>query len=208
MFLAAIKAGIVPIPTNPLLTQSGYEFILSDSRAKLLVVSEAPLGARSATSTSRDRPAPSCTGTTAIAPRRRSRGRGREAATSIISMKTYAHRSDDMLKVSGQYVSPFEIEAFLATHPDVLEAAVIGAEDENQLIKPKAYVVLKEGCSPCAELEDALKHHVKSMLSRYKYPRRIAFVGELPKIATGKIRRFTLREKSQSEASQSLQGAR
>jgi benzoate-CoA ligase len=112
----------------------------------------------------------------------------------------YAGRSDDMLKVSGQYVSPFEIEASLATHPDVLEAAVIGVADENQLIKPKAYVVLKQGSNPCGELEDALKKHVKSMLSPYKYPRWIMFVDELPKTATGKIQRFKLREMSHAES--------
>lgn len=112
----------------------------------------------------------------------------------------YAGRSDDMLKVSGQYVSPFEVEASLATHPDVLEAAVIGVEDENQLIKPKAYVVLKQGREPCGELENALKQHVKSMLSPYKYPRWIMFVDELPKTATGKIQRFKLREMSHAES--------
>jgi benzoate-CoA ligase len=111
----------------------------------------------------------------------------------------YAGRSDDMLKVSGQYVSPFEIEASLATHPDVLEAAVIGVEDENQLIKPKAYVVLKDGRKGCSELGDAMKQHVKSMLSPYKYPRWITFVDELPKTATGKIQRFRLREMSREE---------
>ena len=112
----------------------------------------------------------------------------------------YAGRSDDMLKVSGQYVSPFEIEASLATHADVLEAAVIGVEDENQLIKPKAYVVLKQGRKPCGELENALKQHVKTMLSPYKYPRWIMFVDELPKTATGKIQRFKLREMSHAES--------
>ncbi len=113
----------------------------------------------------------------------------------------YAGRSDDMLKVSGQYVSPFEIEASLATHVDVLEAAVIGAEDENQLIKPKAYVVLKTGRDACGDLEEALKQHVKSMLSPHKYPRWIRFVEELPKTATGKIQRFKLREMSRAESS-------
>jgi benzoate-CoA ligase len=112
----------------------------------------------------------------------------------------YAGRSDDMLKVSGQYVSPFEIEASLATHPDVLETAVIGAEDENQLIKPKAYVVLKEGRKACTELEETLKQHVKNMLSPFKYPRWITFVDELPKTATGKIQRFKLREMSHAQS--------
>lgn len=113
----------------------------------------------------------------------------------------YAGRSDDMLKVSGQYVSPFEIEASLATHPQVLEVAVVGAQDENQLIKPKAYVVLKEGRRASAELGEALKQHVKSMLSPHKYPRWIKFLDELPKTATGKIQRFKLREISRTETS-------
>ncbi len=85
-------------------------------------------------------------------------------------------------------------------HPDVLEAAVIGVEDENKLIKPKAFVVLKEGREACGDLEDALKKHVKSTLSPYKYPRWIEFVDELPKTATGKIQRFRLREKSHAES--------
>ncbi|MBI2319990.1 MAG: hypothetical protein HYY28_09135 [Betaproteobacteria bacterium] len=106
-----------------------------------------------------------------------------------------------MLKVSGQYVSPFEIEASLATHPEVLEVAVVGVEDENQLTKPKAYVVLKEGRKASAELEEALKQHVKSMLSPHKYPRWIKFLDELPKTATGKIQRFKLRELSRAESS-------
>ena len=118
----------------------------------------------------------------------------------------YAGRSDDMLKVSGQYVSPFEIEAALATHPGVLEAAVIGAPDENALIKPKAYVVLKEGRRACGELAEALKQHVKSMLSPYKYPRWIEFLDELPKTATGKIQRFKLREISAGPSSTDSQG--
>jgi benzoate-CoA ligase len=106
---------------------------------------------------------------------------------------TYAGRTDDMLKVGGIYVSPFEVEAALATHPAVLEAAVIGLPDEEQLIKPKAYVVLKPGQSVS---EDELKAHVKSRLAPFKYPRNIEFVSELPKTATGKIQRFKLRARS------------
>jgi benzoate-CoA ligase len=106
----------------------------------------------------------------------------------------YAGRSDDMLKVSGQYVSPFEVETALMSHADVLEAAVIGVEDENKLTKPWAYVVLKHGALGSEALADALKAHVKSLLMPHKYPRRIAFVAELPKTATGKIQRFRLRE--------------
>jgi benzoate-CoA ligase len=105
---------------------------------------------------------------------------------------TYAGRSDDMLKVSGIYVSPFEVEATLVQHPAVLEAAVIGVPDPEGLTKTKAFVVLKAG----AEATDAeLKAFVKDKLAPYKYPRQIEFVTELPKTATGKIQRFRLRER-------------
>jgi benzoate-CoA ligase len=106
---------------------------------------------------------------------------------------TYGGRSDDMLKVSGMYVSPFEVEAALVTHPDVLEAAVVGAPDEQQLIKPKAFVVLRPGTRASEELAELLKQHVKARLAPYKYPRWIEFAAELPKTATGKIQRFKLR---------------
>src|SRR6266581_3009031 len=105
----------------------------------------------------------------------------------------YGGRSDDMLKVSGIYVSPAEVEAALITHEAVLEAAVVGAEDENKLIKPKAYVVLKQRNSGSDALKAALKQHVKDKLAPYKYPRWIEFLPELPKTATGKIQRFKLR---------------
>ncbi len=105
---------------------------------------------------------------------------------------TYGGRSDDMLKVSGIYVSPFEVEATLVQHPAVLEAAVIGVVDAEGLTKTKAFVVLKPG----AEASDAeLKHFVKDRLASYKYPRAIEFVDDLPKTATGKIQRFKLRER-------------
>lgn len=110
---------------------------------------------------------------------------------------TYAGRSDDMLKVSGIYVSPFEVEATLVQHPSVLEAAVIGKQDTDGLTKTKAFVVLKDGCQASAE---DLKAFVKDRLAPYKYPRFIEFVDELPKTATGKIQRFRLRQK-ESEAS-------
>ena len=103
---------------------------------------------------------------------------------------TYGGRSDDMLKVGGIYVSPFEVEACLMTHASVLEAAVIGVADTDRLVKPKAYVVLKPGQSATAE---DLQLHVKKSLAPYKYPRWIEFVPELPKTATGKIQRFKLR---------------
>jgi benzoate-CoA ligase len=105
----------------------------------------------------------------------------------------YCGRSDDMLKVSGQYVSPVEVEAALATHEAVLEAAVVGKKDEDELIKPKAFVVLKADVNASDELVDVLKHHVKGLLAPFKYPRWIEFVAELPKTATGKIQRFKLR---------------
>ena len=106
---------------------------------------------------------------------------------------TYGGRSDDMLKVSGIYVSPVEVEAALITHDAVLEAAVVGMEDEQKLVKPKAYIVLKSGHSPSDGLKTALQQHVKDKLAPYKYPRWIEFMSELPKTATGKIQRFKLR---------------
>ncbi len=106
----------------------------------------------------------------------------------------YGGRSDDMLKVSGQYVSPFEVEGALLTHPSVLEAAVIGIPDEQGLTKPKAIVVLRAGVTGDTALEQALKAHVKNRLAPHKYPRWITFVADLPKTATGKIQRFKLRE--------------
>jgi benzoate-CoA ligase len=105
---------------------------------------------------------------------------------------TYSGRGDDMLKVSGIYVSPFEVEATLVMHPAVLEAAVIGVADAEGLTKTKAFVVLKAGSSAT---EDELKLFVKEKLAPYKYPRQIEFVDDLPKTATGKIQRFKLRER-------------
>ncbi len=112
---------------------------------------------------------------------------------------TYVHvgRSDDLIKVSGQYVSPVEVEATLAAHPAVLEAAVVAEVDERELIKPKAYVVLREG-EPSQALGEALQQHVKQALAPHKYPRWVEFVDALPKTATGKIRRFALRDKDGS----------
>jgi benzoate-CoA ligase len=105
---------------------------------------------------------------------------------------TYSGRSDDMLKVSGIYVSPFEVEATLVQHTSVLEAAVIGVPDQDGLTRTKAYVVLKTGARAG---EEELKAFVKERLAPYKYPRLIEFVAELPKTATGKIQRFKLRER-------------
>ncbi|MGZ3636954.1 MAG: benzoate-CoA ligase family protein [Ktedonobacterales bacterium] len=105
----------------------------------------------------------------------------------------YCGRSDDMLKVSGQWVSPVEVEAALITHASVLEAAVVGRADAEGLIKPQAFVVLQAGVTPSDELADELKQHVKATLVPHKYPRWIEFVAELPKTATGKVQRYILR---------------
>jgi benzoate-CoA ligase len=110
---------------------------------------------------------------------------------------TYGGRSDDMLKVSGVYVSPFEVEATLVQHPAVLEAAVIGVIDADGLTKTKAFVVLIDGQNAD---EATLKAFVKDKLAPYKYPRQIAFVSDLPKTATGKIQRFKLREQEAGSA--------
>src|SRR6266446_6418950 len=106
---------------------------------------------------------------------------------------TFCGRSDDMFKVSGIWVSPFEVESALITHPAVLEAAVIPEADPEGLLKPKAFVVLKAGAKTDG-LQEALKEHVKQKIGVWKYPRWIEVVESLPKTATGKIQRFKLRE--------------
>ena len=105
----------------------------------------------------------------------------------------YAGRSDDMLKVSGIYVSPIEVEACLSDHPAIFEAAVVGQEDDNKLTKPAAYVVLGANFEASEELTNELQNHVKDNLAKHKYPRWIYYLDELPKTATGKIQRFKLR---------------
>jgi len=105
----------------------------------------------------------------------------------------YDGRSDDMLKVGGIWCSPVEVENCLIAHPAVLEAAIVGHADENQLIKPKAFVVLKETGSGNAALTDELMALCKKTLAPYKYPRWVEYVPELPKTATGKTQRFKLR---------------
>ncbi len=106
----------------------------------------------------------------------------------------YAGRVDDMIKASGMWVSPAEVEGALAGHPAVVEAGVVGAEDRDELVKPLAFVVLARGHAPGPALERELQTFVKERLAPYKYPRWIIFVEELPKTATGKIQRFRLRE--------------
>ncbi len=105
----------------------------------------------------------------------------------------YCGRSDDMFKVSGVWVSPFEVESALITHPKILEAAVVPAEDPDALLKPKAFVILNEGEKETDGLFEDLKEYVKNAVGVWKYPRWIEVVQELPKTATGKIQRFKLR---------------
>jgi 4-hydroxybenzoate-CoA ligase len=106
---------------------------------------------------------------------------------------TYCGREDDMFKVSGIWVSPFEVESALITHPAILEAAVVPAKDAEGLLKPRAFVILKSGYSG-EDVKAALKDHVKARIGPWKYPRWIDVVENLPKTATGKIQRFKLRE--------------
>jgi 4-hydroxybenzoate-CoA ligase len=106
----------------------------------------------------------------------------------------YCGRTDDMFKVSGMWVSPFEVEAALASHEAVLEAAVIGKEDADGLIKPKAFIVLRNGFAADERLLETLRVHVKNCAGPWKYPRWIDIRPDLPRTATGKIQRFKLRE--------------
>jgi len=105
----------------------------------------------------------------------------------------YQGRSDDMLKVGGQWVSPVEVENALIEHPVVLECGVVGREDRDALIKPAAYVVLRDGLPGSPELAIELQHYVRQRLADYKRPRWVEFISELPKTPTGKIQRFKLR---------------
>jgi benzoate-CoA ligase len=106
----------------------------------------------------------------------------------------YAGRSDDMLKVGGQWVSPVEVESALIAHAAVLECGVVGHEDHDALTKPMAFVVLRDGATGSAELAKELQQFVRERLAVYKRPRWVEFLPELPKTATGKIQRFKLRD--------------
>jgi benzoate-CoA ligase family protein len=110
----------------------------------------------------------------------------------------YAGRSDDMLKVGGLWVSPVEVENALVAHPAVLECGVVGREDHDTLVKPMAFVVLRDGVSGTPELAKELQQFVRERLAEYKRPRWVAFLPELPKTATGKIQRFRLRGQTPS----------
>jgi 4-hydroxybenzoate-CoA ligase len=106
----------------------------------------------------------------------------------------YRGRTDDMFKVNGMWVSPFDVEVALTSHEAVLEAAVIGQADGDGLIKPKAFIVLKSGYAGDEALLEALRVHVKERAGAWKYPRWIDFRSDLPRTATGKIQRFKLRD--------------
>jgi 4-hydroxybenzoate-CoA ligase len=106
----------------------------------------------------------------------------------------YCGRTDDMFKVNGMWVSPFEVEAALVSHEAVLEAAVVGKEDGDGLMKPKAFIVLKNGYAADERLLETLKGHVKERAGPWKYPRWIDIRPDLPRTATGKIQRFKLRD--------------
>ena len=106
----------------------------------------------------------------------------------------YAGRADDMFRVSGQWVSPAEVESALIEHDCVLEAAVVAFEEENRLFTPKAFVVLKDSARASTDLLHELQEFVKQRITPYKYPRHIEFLPELPKSAAGKVLRYKLRE--------------
>jgi benzoate-CoA ligase len=105
-----------------------------------------------------------------------------------------AGRTDDMLKVGGLWVSPAEVEHTLIEHPAVQACGVTGREDQDRLVKPMAYVVLRPGTSPAPELAIELQQFVRTRLAEYKRPRWIEFIDALPTTATGKVQRFKLRE--------------
>ena len=107
----------------------------------------------------------------------------------------YCGRSDDMLKVGGIWCSPVEVESRLVEHPKVLEAAVVGRADDDGLTKPEAYIVLHDAGDASGAMANELLAHCQDGLARYKYPRWIHFVDDLPKTATGKIQRFQLRKR-------------
>jgi 4-hydroxybenzoate-CoA ligase len=121
---------------------------------------------------------------------------------------TFCGRADDMFKVSGIWVSPFEVEEALISHPTVAEAAVVPAEDDDGLIKikPKAFIVLNQGCDQDAGrvLYEELKLHVKRTIGPWKYPRWIEFVDSLPKTATGKLQRYMLRDQNKNQSAETI----
>jgi benzoate-CoA ligase len=114
----------------------------------------------------------------------------------------YAGRSDDMLKVNGLWASPIEIENALAEHPAVREAAVVGRQDQDDLLKPIAYIVLRNGAAASPEIARELQEFVSDRLAPHKRPRWVEFVADLPKTATGKVQRFKLRQAQSTDSSE------
>ncbi|MCL2336513.1 MAG: benzoate-CoA ligase family protein [Firmicutes bacterium] len=111
----------------------------------------------------------------------------------------YCGRGDDMIKAGGIWVSPAEVEACLMTHPAVLECGVVGVPDQDNLFKPKAFVVFKDGINVSDDLKEEIKKYVKTTIAPYKFPRWIKEIKELPKTPTGKIKRYVLREMDKGE---------
>lgn len=118
----------------------------------------------------------------------------------------YVGRADDMIKPGGIWVSPVEVENTIMDHPAVLECAVIGVQGSDQLEKPKAYIVLKEGYSASVELETEIQQFVKSRIAPYKFPRWIEFIEELPKTASGKTLRYKLRQLNEVDGAKETTG--
>jgi benzoate-CoA ligase len=111
----------------------------------------------------------------------------------------YAGRSDDLLKVSGQTVWPTEVESLLLEHPSVLESCVTGAVDDEGLLKVVAFIVLKDGSLASADLAQQIQEYVKASTSPHKYPRAVVFLDDLPKTASGKVKRYVLRERAAAD---------
>jgi len=106
-------------------------------------------------------------------------------------------RSDDMLRVGGKWLAPEEVEKTINQHPAVAESAVVGYKDQDELIKPYAFVVLNPAAQPNDDLAEDIKQFVRDRIAAYKYPRWIEFVDAIPKTSGGKIQRFVLQEKIQ-----------
>jgi benzoate-CoA ligase len=112
----------------------------------------------------------------------------------------YFHgRSDDMLRVGGKWLAPGEVENTIDQHPAVAESAVVGYQDQDDLIKPYAFVVLNPGESPSKKVEEDIKQFVRDRIAVYKFPRWIEFTDHIPKTSGGKIQRYVLQEKIQTK---------
>jgi len=215
-FLGGVRAGIVALPLNTLLNAEQYAYILADSRASAIVASASlaktllPILDRLPRLRTIILIGDSADDRAAFA----AAGRDVHDFTELLARTFagewtftgdkyfrdnggyyhYCGRTDDMFKVSGMWVSPFEVEAALASHEAVLEAAVIGKQDADGLIKPKAFIVLRNGFAADERLLENLRVHVKNCAGPWKYPRWIDIRPDLPRTATGKIQRFKLRE--------------